>query len=88
MHWICDNFTEEEIEKLYNKGKDWHPSGTMCVAYATKEDGHLFWWMDLIMDEMWVKDDWTCDQLIEIFDEDVKNGLGFDECYKKYCVDH
>tara|TARA_Y100001963_G_C6674862_1_gene396901 strand:- start:687 stop:953 length:267 start_codon:yes stop_codon:yes gene_type:complete len=86
MSWIYDKFTEEEIEKLYGKGKDWHPSGAMCPAHAKKEDGHLFWWMDLISDEMWVKDDWTCDKLIETLDVDVKNGLGFDECHKKYCV--
>lgn len=88
MSYICNNFTEEEIEKLYMKSADWHPSGAITVGSATLKDYDfgLWWWMDLVNDEKWIKDDWTCDELIEALDKDIKDGLRFDECHAKYCV--
>ena len=38
MSYICNNFTEEEIEKLYMKSADWHPSGAITVGSATLKD--------------------------------------------------
>ena len=89
MSYICNNFTEEEIEKLYNKGADWHPTGATTYNTATPKDFEfgLWWWMDLISDYQWIKGDWTCDELIEALDTDIKNGLRFAECCEKYCVD-
>lgn len=88
MSYICNNFTEEEIEKLYNKGVDWHPSGNNTYSSAKVEDHiyGLWWWMDLVNDEKWVKSDWQCDELIQALDTDIKAGLRFDECHAKYCV--
>ena len=88
MSYICNNFTEEEIEKLYGKSVDWHPTGATTYGTATPKDFEfgLWWWMDLIHDYQWVKDDWTCDELIEALDKDIKDGLRFDECCEKYCV--
>ncbi len=88
MSYIWNNFTEEEIEKLYGKSVDWHPTGATTYGTATPKDFEfgLWWWMDLISDYQWVKDDWTCDELIEALDKDIKDGLRFDECHAKYCV--
>ena len=88
MSYIYENFTEEEIEKLYNQGAEWHPSGAVTINKMTQKDYEfgVYWWMDLISDEKWVKSDWTCDELIEALDTDIKNGLRFDQCHEKYCV--
>jgi len=89
MSYICNNFTEEEINKLYNKGADWHPSGALTIDKMTLKDHEfgVYWWMDLISDYQWVKGDWTCDELIEALDADIKEGLRFEGCLEKYCID-
>ena len=89
MSYICDKFTEEEINKLGDKGADWHPSGAIHYSTSKIEDhvDGLWWWMDLINDYKWVKSDWTCDELIEALDTDIKAGLRFEGCLEKYCID-